>query len=91
MTAEEWLLKFPFECSEAGPDCAIRSALRGRMLELSRRRSAICENGMQFRDNDCSLADGRAHPLDRPRPHIADGEYAANARFQRLRTAGSTS
>ena len=53
------------------------------MLELSRRSGAICENGMEFRHNDRSLADGRAHPLDRPRPHIADGEHIMSARFQR--------
>jgi hypothetical protein len=31
---------------------------------LSRRTGAICENGMEFRYNDCALANCRAYPLD---------------------------
>jgi hypothetical protein len=74
----------------SSPDSlTLRSIIKDIGNELSRRSGAIYENGMQFCHHDRSFADCRAHPLDRSRAHIADGEHAMNARFQGQRTARS--
>jgi hypothetical protein len=76
-------------------DSTYESAGRSR---AARRGDAICKNGMQFRHNDCSPADGRAYPLpertsltaNTPRALVSNGSGRPDRSFERWPSEGTS-
>ncbi len=95
---EENLLTIPGDMFGAGQEALRAPGLRQRRRRQDpgragtagalRRLSRLAgEVGVQRRHDLRALADRRSHALDRARPHVAHGEHAASAGFERQATA----